>query len=108
MKLCGGRSVWTGLVMSKAAPQRRDHIPERRVLGAGAVRDAVGIVLPATPASYRPLGAAKMTGVSRPYISGAIGRGELKALRLGDGVVIIPREELQLWLDNYTVPWGTK
>ena len=45
-----------------------------------------------------------MVGVSRPRISAAIKTGALEALKR-DGLVLIPREALQAWLDG-AVPYA--
>jgi len=65
------------------------------------------VLLPPTPVAYRPRTAAEVTGLSRPTIAGAIKRGELGALKLR-GAIIIPRAALQRWLDERSVPCGTR
>lgn len=69
--------------------------------GAGA-----RVLLPETPAAYRPRTLADALGMSRPAISAAISRGDLGAVRLR-GTVLISRASAQVWLDRFSQPWKT-
>jgi excisionase family DNA binding protein len=71
------------------------------------VRGDRGFDLPPLPLLYRPKQVAALVGISRPAVSAAIARGELAAFRL-NGCVLVRREAIEEWINEFARPWRAK
>ena len=74
---------------------------------APSLADEVRVTLPELPLMYRPRGIATLVGLSRPAVSAAIKKGELKARKL-NGCVVVTREAVEQWINAVAVPWRPK